>query len=117
HAHPLVKNVFEAKTEVLGEELEELNTNLTARKTEVSTLENAKKDKKEEEIPQADREKLDDLNKDLAGLEEAKRSKLSAFGKDNKLAKQMVDLALLANGMLKGADLDKFVKRSVELIK
>lgn len=116
-AHPLVKNVFEAKTDVLGEELEKLNTNLTARKTEVSALENAKKDKKEEEILQADKEKLDDLNKDLAGLEETKREKLTAFGKDNKLAKQMVDLALLANGMLKGADLDKFVKRSVELIK
>ena len=50
-------------------------------------------------------------------MEESKRAKLSDFGKENKLAKQMVDLALLANGMLKGADLDKFVKRSVELIK
>ena len=44
-------------------------------------------------------------------------TQLTEFGKKNKLAKQMVDLALLANGMLKGADLDKFVKRSVELIK
>jgi molecular chaperone HtpG len=80
-------------------------------------LEKAKKDKKEEEIPQADKEKLDDLNKELSKLEETKRESLTAFGKDNKLAKQLTDLALLANGMLKGADLDKFVKRSVELIK
>ena len=41
----------------------------------------------------------------------------SSFGKDNKMAKQLVDLALLANGMLKGEDLDMFVKRSFELIK
>ena len=116
-AHPLVKNVFDKKTEILGKELDALNTDLEAKKAEVSVLEKAKEGKKEEEVPQADKEKLDDLNKVVSGLEEQKREKLSAFGKDNKLAKQMVDLALLANGMLKGADLDKFVKRSVELIK
>ncbi|MFW6289845.1 MAG: hypothetical protein ACOC0R_02665, partial [Mariniphaga sp.] len=68
-------------------------------------------------VPQADKEKLDSLNNELVKLEETKREKLTGFGKKNKLAKQLVDLALLANGMLKGADLDKFVKRSVELIK
>ena len=68
-------------------------------------------------MPQADKEKLESLNNELAKLEETKREKLSDFGKKNKLAKQLVDLALLGNGMLKGADLDKFVKRSVELIK
>jgi len=116
-AHPLVKNVFDKKTEILGKELDALNSDLEAKKAEVSVLEKAKEGKKEEEVPQSDKEKLDDLNKLVSGLEEQKREKLSAFGKDNKLAKQMVDLALLANGMLKGADLDKFVKRSVELIK
>ena len=115
-AHPLVKKVFDEKTEILGEELKTLNVGLEKKKAEISGLEKAKEGKKEEEIPQADKEKLDDLNKELSGLEETKREKLSAFGRENKLAKQMVDLALLANGMLKGADLDKFVKRSVELI-
>jgi molecular chaperone HtpG len=50
-------------------------------------------------------------------LKDQRKEKLTAFGKENKLAKQLVDLALLANGMLKGEDLDKFVKRSFELIK
>ncbi len=116
-AHPLVKKVFDAKDKKLGTKLEKLVAELTAKKEEVSVLEKAKDGKKDEEIPQADKEKLDDLNKEISGLEEAKREKLTTFGKENKLAKQMVDLALLANGMLKGADLDKFVKRSVELIK
>jgi molecular chaperone HtpG len=49
-------------------------------------------------------------------LKEEQKSKLESFGKESKLTKQLVDLALLANGMLKGEDLDKFVKRSVELI-
>ncbi len=116
-AHPLVKKVFEAKDKKLGKELEDLGTKLSTQKEEISVLEKAKEGKKEEEVPQADKEKLEELNKALGELEETKRNKLSDFGKSNKLAKQMVDLALLANGMLKGADLDKFVKRSVELIK
>jgi molecular chaperone HtpG len=116
-AHPLVKNVLDKKDEVLSGELSDMDTKISAQKTEIEKLEKAREGKKDEEVPQADKEKLEDLNKKLSKLEEDKRNKLTAFGKDNKLAKQMVDLALLANGMLKGADLDKFVKRSVELIK
>ena len=115
--HPLVKKVVESKDKKLGSKLEKLMADITAKKAEVEALEKAKKDKKEEEIPQADKEKLEDLNKELSTLESTKREKLTDFGKNSKIAKQMVDLALLANGMLKGADLDKFVKRSVELIK
>jgi molecular chaperone HtpG len=115
--HPLVKKVLESKDKKLGGKLEKIASEITAKKADVEVLEKAKKGKKEEEILQADKEKLDDLNKELSKLEETKRENLKTFGKDNKLAKQMVDLALLANGMLKGADLDKFVKRSVELIK
>ena len=116
-AHPLVKKVVEAKDKKLGKTLEKLVTDINTQKAEIDELEKAKEGKKEEEVPQADKEKMDSLNNELAKLEEAKREKLTDFGKKNKLAKQMVDLALLANGMLKGADLDKFVKRSVELIK
>jgi len=116
-AHPLVKKVVDARDKKLGKKLEEFAAQIGEKKTEVDTLEKAKEGKKEEEIPQADKEKLDTLNSELVKLEEEKREKLTDFGQKNKLAKQMVDLALLANGMLKGADLDKFVKRSVELIK
>jgi len=115
--HPLVKKVIEAKDKKLNKKLNEFNSEISANKEEVDKLEKAKEGKKEEEIPQADKEKLDDLNKKLSELEETKRKQLTEFGKKNKLAKQLVDLALLANGMLKGADLDKFVKRSVDLIK
>ncbi len=116
-SHPLVKNVLDAKTEALGSKLEKLDADLKSKNDEIAELEKAKQDKKEEEIPHADKERLDDLNQIVSELEEEKRSQLTDFGKENKLAKQLVDLALLANGMLKGADLDQFVKRSVELIK
>lgn len=116
-AHPLVKKVLEAKDKKLGPALEKMAADISAKKEEVSELEKVHKDKKEEEVPQAEKEKMDSLKDELAKLEERKREKLTGFGKKNKLAKQMVDLALLANNMLKGADLDQFVKRSVELIK
>ncbi len=108
---------MDAKDKKLEKSLEKFNTDIAEKKAEISTLENAQKDKKEEEIAQADKEQLEKLNDELAKLEESKREKLTDFGRKNKLAKQLVDLALLANGMLKGADLDRFVKRSVELIK
>ncbi len=115
--HPLVKKIVAAKDKRLAKQLEKFAAEITSKKAEISELEKAKEGKKEEEVPQADKEKLESLKSELAKVEEAKRSKLSDFGKKNKLAKQLVDLALLANGMLKGADLDRFVKRSVELIK
>ncbi|MGQ8336151.1 molecular chaperone HtpG [Sunxiuqinia sp. A32] len=116
-AHPLVKKVLEAKDKKLGEKFSTLKADLDAQKSEREQLEKAKEGKKEEEIPSADKEKLEDLQKSIATLEQDKRAKLEDFGKKNKLAKQMVDLALLANGMLKGEALDQFVNRSVELIK
>ncbi|RKD90979.1 molecular chaperone HtpG [Mangrovibacterium diazotrophicum] len=114
--HPLVKKVLAEKDAVLGGDLGKVNEDLTALKAEQDALEKAKEGKKDEEVPAAEKEKLDDLQTKISTLESDKRERLEAFGKDNKLAKQLVDLALLANGLLKGADLDKFVRRSVELI-
>ncbi len=116
-SHPLIKKVLNAKEKKLGSTLETLNAEIKTKKDEIAVLEKNKEGKKEEEVPQNDKEQLDTLNSELVKLEESKREKLSGFGKNSKLAKQLVDLALLANGMLKGSDLDKFVKRSVELIK
>jgi molecular chaperone HtpG len=112
-----VKKVLSEKEKVLGETLSSLQEELKACKSEADSMEKLKKGKKDEEIPQADKEKLEDLHKQESDLEESQRNQLKEFGKNNPLAKQLVDLALLANGLLKGADLDKFVKRSVELIK
>lgn len=115
--HPLVKKVLKQKEKELGTSLKELSAELEAKKVELKNLEDAQKGKKDEEIPHADKETLVGLRKAVSELEDQKRTQLTEFGRNNKLAKQMVDLALLANGLLKGADLDRFVKRSVELIK
>jgi molecular chaperone HtpG len=116
-SHPLIKQVFEARDEVLGEDLEKIKTEIQAKTKEKDEVDNQKKDKKEEEIPSEVKEKSEELENAISTLKDEQKEKLTAFGKENKLAKQLVDLALLANGMLKGEDLDKFVKRSFELIK
>ncbi len=115
--HPLVQKVLEDKDSTLGEELKSFKESLDAKNADREALEKLKEGKKEEEIPAAEKEQLEDLNKEIASIQQDKREKLQDYGKNNKLAKQLVDLALLANGMLKGEALDKFVRRSVDLIK
>ncbi len=116
-SHPLVKAVIEAKSKQLGDKLNELNDKIKPVKAKVEELEKAQKGKKDDEIPQADKDALAEAEKDLDKLEEERSVVLKSFGKDNKLVKQLIDLALLANNMLKGEDLSRFVKRSIELIK
>jgi molecular chaperone HtpG len=116
-AHPLVKEILKKKEEEMDDILMPLQEEIKAKKGEVELLEAGRKDKKWDEIPQEDKDKLEAVRKELSDLEESKRNRIKEFGRNNTLAKQLVDLALLANGLLKGADLDKFVKRSVEMIR
>jgi molecular chaperone HtpG len=115
-SHPLVKKIFEDRDAALGAELEAIQNDLQAKEKEKEEVEKSKKGKKDEEIPSEVKDKSEELEKAISSLKDARKDKLAAFGKEHKLAKQLVDLALLANGMLKGEDLDKFVKRSFELI-
>ena len=114
--HPLVKKIIDSKDKKLGSKLEIANDGISKKKSEIEVV---KKEElsKEKQKSNEEEDLLSSLNDELAKLEESKRKMLTDFGKKSKLAKQLIDLALLANGMLKGADLDKFIKRSVELIK
>ena len=78
--------------------------------------EKANKDKKEEEIKQEDKDRIEDFENKIKKVKEKQDKLLTDYGNKNKLVKQLTDLALLANNMLKGEDLNKFVKRSIELI-
>ena len=116
-SHPLVKTIIEGKNKQLSDKLSQLNEKIKPVKARVDELEKTQKDKKDEEIPQAEKDALTDAEKQLDTLEEERTALLKGFGKDFKLVKQLIDLALLANNMLKGEDLSRFVKRSLELIK
>jgi len=114
--HKLVKDVLEEKNEKVNSELEDIIKEIETVNSEKASLEKLKEGKKEEEISQEEKDKLAEVEKKITELTSKKEAKLSEFGKDNKLVKQLIDLALLANNMLKGESLNKFVKRSVELI-
>ena len=115
--HPLVMKIMEDKEKKIGQKIAKFNEELSPLKTEKDALEKAGKDKKDEEILQAEKDKLEDLSKQINEIENTRKASLHEFGTKNKILRQLIDLALLSNNMLKGEELTKFVKRSVELIK
>ncbi|MFO7938587.1 MAG: molecular chaperone HtpG [Bacteroidales bacterium] len=114
--HRLINRILEDKQAQLDSELKPINEEMAPLKAEKATLEKAQQEKKEEEVSQADKDKLETLEKQIQEKEAKKKEKLQAFAKENKLVKQLIDIALLANNMLTGADLTRFVKRSIDLI-
>jgi len=115
--HPLVNKVKESKEKSTGKKIADLDEKLKPFEEEKASLEKEKEGKKEEEISQEQKDKLEEVSKKMAEFEEQKKTALTEYGRKNKVVKQLIDLALLSNNMLKGEELVKFVKRSVELIK
>lgn len=115
--HPLIVDISSKKNEALGTKIASMKSKLEPINKEISDLENAHKGKKDEEIPQNEKEKLDELRNKSGEIEDEINNTLGEFGKNNAIVKQLIDLALISNNMLKGEELNKFVKRSVELIK
>ncbi len=115
--HPLVSKVAEGTEKKLGKKLEELRGEKKGHSEEQQLLEKAKEGKKDEEVPQSEKDQMEEVNKKLNELEDKRIEMLKKYGKDQKLVKQLIDLALLANNQLKGEALAAFVKRSVDLIK
>ncbi len=114
--HPLVERILAEKKEKVGEQVDSLRGKIESLNKKRVEIEKAKEGKKDEEIPQAQKDELTDLDKKISDLNTKKDKALSSFSTDNKMVSQLIDLALLANNMLKGEALTKFVKRSIELI-
>ena len=115
--HPLVTKIAEQTEKKLGKKLGDLRNEKSGLSEEQQLLEKAKEGKKEEEIPQSEKDQMEDVQKKLSELENKRVEMLKKYGSGQKLVKQLIDLALLANNQLKGEELAAFVKRSVELIK
>ena len=114
--HALVSDLKDRLNKELANDLDKFSGELKKLNDEIEVLNKLQKDKKEEEIPQEEKDKREELNKQITEVENNKKEKLTKFGKDQKLVKQLIDLGLLANNMLKGKPLSDFVKRSIELI-
>ncbi len=115
--HDLIQKILKGKNDKLADSLTKISEKLLPLQKEKEALEALKKDKKEEEVPQEEKDKMMDLEKQIAENNTERENMLKEFGSNNQLVKQLIDIALLANNMLKGEELSKFVKRSVDMIK
>ena len=115
--HKLVNAILENEKKEMSAQLEPINFEIKETEKKQAELDELNKGKKDEEIPQVDKDRKSEYSKTIADLNKQKNSLLEEYGKGNKVVGQLIDLALLANGLLKGEALNRFVKRSVELIK
>jgi len=116
HNHILIQKIYDDLQVAEGTKLTENNKERNRLKEEISFMEKEHKKKKEEEISQFEKDDLEKSRKELETVENSRKDLLESYGSGNKLVKQLIDLALLSNNMLRGEDLSVFVKRSVELL-
>ena len=114
--HRLVKRVLDDMKGHTADALAPIEAELKGLHARHAALEQAQQKKKADEITQEDRDNLSQCNKDIAAQEEKKTKVLSDYGAGQAVVHQLIDIALLQNGLLKGKALDQFLKRSVELI-
>jgi len=115
-AHPVIEKLMNDEENACAAELLPVATELAVVKAKHDALKDSQKDKKDEEIATSEKDELSDLAKQMDELGEKKKAVYKAFAAENKQVRQLIDLALLANNMLKGEALANFVKRSVELM-
>lgn len=114
--HALVKGILSDEESACNEKLQPILADMKGWKARQSDLREAQNKKKEEEITEAEKEDMTNTNKKIADLREEINKILSDYAASNKKISQLIDLALLSNGMLKGEALSNFIKRSVQLI-
>lgn len=115
--HPLIKKISEDKNKKLKSRLDKIDSLINPLVQQKEELEKSHKGKKDEEIPHAEKDQLETTRKQITEQEDARKLILDEYAGKNKILKQLIDLAMLSNNLLKGEELSRFVKRSVELIK
>ena len=114
--HKLIHKISEDLGTEKGAELSANDKERKRLKEEVEFMEKEHSKKKPEELSQMEKDDLEKLRKELESIENSRKDILESYGAENRTVRQLVDLALLANNMLRGEELSAFVKRSVELM-
>ena len=115
--HQLIKNILDDENTKCSEALKPVVSEIKGQQARLAALHQSQSKKKPEEVTQEEKDDLANTEKALEEQREKKRQIIADYAKDNKVVHQLIDLALLQNGMLKGAALSEFIKRSVTLIK
>ena len=114
--HPLVKEVLDDETKATEGELKPVASELKGQQARLAALHQSQSKKKAEEITKEEKDDLQNTEKTVNDLRDKKNAIIASHAKDNNIVHQLIDLALLQNGMLKGEALAKFLKRSVDMI-
>ena len=115
--HPLIKKVLDDCESNTADALKPIESEIKGQEARLAALRQSQDKKKPEEITQEEKDDVKNTEKTLEEEKNKKREIFANYAKGNSIVHQLIDLALLQNGMLKGAALDKFLKRSIELIK
>jgi molecular chaperone HtpG len=114
--HKLINKISEDLQSQEGSRLTENKNERTRIKEEIDFMEQEHKKRKADEISQLEKDDLEKLHKELTTVENSRKDILESYGAANKVVKQLIDLALLANNMLRGEELSTFVNRSIDLL-
>ena len=115
--HPLVKGIVENEEAECADQLKPVESEMKGLQARLDALRQSQKDKKPEEITQEEKDDVADTEKKLNEQKSKKSQLIADYAKGNNVLHQLIDLALLQNGMLKGEALGRFVKRSVDMIR
>ncbi len=115
--HPLIKKVLDDEKEKTAETLKPILSEIKGQEARLAALRQSQDKKKPEEISQEEKDDVSNTQKAIDEQRTKKQQVIADYAKGNDILHQLIDLALLQNGMLKGAALDKFLKRSIDLIK
>lgn len=114
--HKLIREVLEDSEKSTAEALKPVEAEIKGLHAREAVLRQQQEGKKAEEIDQTQKNELEKCNADIKAEEDKKSGILNEYGKENRKIHQLIDLALLQNGMLKGESLNNFIKRSIDLI-
>ncbi|MDT8400403.1 MAG: molecular chaperone HtpG [Bacteroidales bacterium] len=114
--HTIIEGLAADALKEIGATIKKQDESIDALEKEINETEKSQVGKKDEEITQAEKDKLEALSKKKTKAEEKKKEIISKYADKKPVVQQLIDLALLANNMLKGEKLNTFVKRSIELL-
>lgn len=114
--HPIVIDILADVEKAYGDKLRSITKKIDAAVAEEKRFEEVVKGKKEEELTPEEKSTREELSKKIVTLRDERSERLREIGGENRLVKQIIDLALLTNGMLKGKNLTDFIQRSISLI-
>ena len=115
--HAIIKQILNESNASTAEKLQPIRSEIKGLQAREAVLRQEQGKKKPEEVTQNEKDELKNTEDELTKQRNEKNSVIADYAKNNNTIHQLIDLALLQNGLLKGAALDKFIKRSVDLIK